>query len=118
MVELQREIAAGGDFVCEGRDQGTVAFPSAEVKIFLIASNAKRSRRRWQELREAGFSVDLEEIEQRQAERDRRDAIRPVGALRPADDAIVVDTDEMGVDQVVDTLEELVRERLAKNRHE
>jgi cytidylate kinase len=117
MVKLQREIASKGDFVCEGRDQGTVAFPDADVKIFLTASIANRSHRRWQELRESGFSVDVAEIESQQIERDRRDAVRPVGALRPADDAIVVDTDQMDIDQVVDKLESIVRQR-ASTRHE
>jgi cytidylate kinase len=111
MVELQRQIAQGGDFVCEGRDQGTVAFPRADVKIFLTASIANRSQRRWQELRDAGFPVEVTEIEQQQTERDRRDAVRPVGALRPADDAILVDTDQMDIDQVVDKLEMIVRQR-------
>jgi cytidylate kinase len=95
-----------------------VAFPHADVKIFLTASVAHRSHRRWQELRDAGFPVDLEQIKRQQTERDRRDAIRPVGALRPADDAIVVDTDSMDVEQVVDTLEKIVRQHRANSPHE
>jgi cytidylate kinase len=112
MVELQRKIAVSGNYVCEGRDQGTVAFPSAEVKFFLTASVAHRSRRRWQELCDAGFPVPLEELERQQTERDRRDASRPVGALRRADDALEFNTDDLSVDQVVDALENLVRQRM------
>lgn len=111
LVELQREIARGGDFVCEGRDQGTVAFPDAEVKIFLTASVARRTRRRWQELCDAGFPVPLEEIEKQQTERDRRDEIRPVGGLKRAANAIELDTDQLTIGQVVDALENIVRNR-------
>lgn len=118
MVDLQRLIAATGNFVCEGRDQGTVAFPNAELKFFLTASVGQRSRRRWQELCEAGFSTTLEEIEQQQTERDRRDEIRPVGALRRAADAIEFDTDNLKIDEVVAALEKIVRQKIKSNRHD
>jgi cytidylate kinase len=112
LVDLQRRIAAEGDFVCEGRDQGTVAFPNAEVKFFLTASVAQRSRRRWAELQAAGHGASLEEIERQQTERDRRDEIRPTGALRRAGDAIDVDTDHHSIDEVVAELERIVRQRM------
>ena len=118
LVEIQQKIAGSGNYVCEGRDQGTVAFPNAEVKIFLTASVARRSRRRWQELCDAGIPVAIEEIEQQQTERDRRDEIRPVGGLRRAADAIEVNTDQLSIDEVVEALEKIVRQRQARLQNE
>ena len=118
MVELQRRIAARGNFVCEGRDQGTVAFPNADVKFFLTASIARRSHRRWRELCDAGASASLEDIQRQQTERDRRDTARPVGGLRRAEDAIEIDTDQLEIDQVVENLEKIVRQRQAEQLHE
>ena len=112
LVELQRRIAASGNFVCEGRDQGTVAFPDAKVKIFLTASVGQRSQRRWQELRDAGYPDSLEEIERQQTERDRRDEVRPVGALRCATDAIDFNTDHLTINEVVTELEKIVRRQM------
>jgi cytidylate kinase len=109
LVELQRQIAAGRDIVTEGRDQGTVAFPRAECKIFLTASPRERARRRYEELRSRGESVSLEEILAQQADRDQRDATRPVGALIKAEDAAEVVTDGLSTDQVVERLERIVR---------
>ena len=79
LVELQRQIAAGRDTVTEGRDQGTVAFPYAECKIFLTASPAIRARRRYEELVARGEPATYEEVLAQQQDRDRRDAARPVG---------------------------------------
>ncbi len=112
LVELQRRIAASGNFVCEGRDQGTVAFPDAKVKIFLTASVGQRSQRRWQELRDAGYPDSLEEIERQQNERDRRDEVRPVGALRRATNAIDFNTDHLTINEVVTELEKIVRRQM------
>ena len=113
LVELQRTIAAGRDTVTEGRDQGTVAFPSAECKIFLTASPEERARRRMAELVARGEPITLEQVLAQQADRDRRDAARPVGALVKAPDAVEVWTDELTPEQVVDRLERIVRERVA-----
>lgn len=118
MVNLQRRIAREGDYVCEGRDQGTLAFPDADVKFFLTASIEQRSRRRFQELRDAGYPVDQNEIEQQQRERDHRDENRPVGGLRQAPDAVVVDSDQLDADEVVNTLEQYVRQKQNQIRHE
>src|SRR5207248_5497958 len=100
LVELQRQIAAGRDLVTEGRDQGTVAFPSAECKIFLTASRQERARRRYDELAARGETVTYDEILAQQDDRDQRDARRPVGALIKAADAIEVCTDGLSLDQV------------------
>lgn len=111
LVERQRQIASAADFVTEGRDQGTVAFPNAECKIFLTATPEERARRRVRDLASLGEEARFEEVLAAQNERDRRDAIRPVGALVRADDAIDVLTDGLTHEQVVDRLEELVRAR-------
>lgn len=109
LVELQRQIAAGRDIVTEGRDQGTVAFPQAECKIFLTASPLERARRRFSELVERGESVTLDEVLAQQTERDKRDAARPVGALVKAADAVEVVTDGLTLEEVVTQLEAIVR---------
>ena len=112
LVELQRQIAADRDTVTEGRDQGTVAFPDAQCKIFLTASPIERARRRHAELAERGARITLEEVLAQQADRDRRDAARPVGALLKAGDAVEVWTDGLSPEEVVLRLEEIVRQRV------
>jgi cytidylate kinase len=115
LVELQRVLAASGDFVSEGRDQGTVAFPQAECKFFLTASPLERARRRLRDLQSQGEPVALEQVLAAQERRDREDATRPVGPLVPAADAIQVSTDGMTLDQVVDRLEELARRKMGND---
>jgi cytidylate kinase len=115
LVELQRVLAASGDFVTEGRDQGTVAFPQAECKIFLTASPLERAQRRLRDLQSQGEPVSLDQVLAAQERRDRQDASRPVGPLVPAADAIQLSTDGMTLDQVVDRLEELARRKLLKD---
>jgi CMP/dCMP kinase len=112
LVELQRQIAAGQNVVTEGRDQGTVVFPRAECKIFLTASPLERARRRHLDLQTHGESITLDEVLADQNDRDRRDASRDVGPLKPADDAVEVNTDGLTADEVVDKLEALVRARM------
>ncbi len=113
LVELQQQLARGQDTVTEGRDQGTVAFPEAECKIFLTASPEERARRRHAELAARGEQVALQDVLAQQADRDRRDAARPVGALVKAADAVEVWTDGLAPEQVVDRLEAIVRQRIA-----
>ena len=114
LVELQRRIASTGDFVCEGRDQGTVAFPDAFCKIFLTASPNARAARRADQLKAAGHFVDYDQIVREQETRDQQDESRPIGRLQKADDAIEVNTDHQSIDEVVKTLVRLVQDRLAK----
>ena len=109
--ELQRREREKGDIVTEGRDQGTVVFPDAKCKIFLTATPQERARRRLLESRRRGEDVTLEEILAQQDERDRRDSERPLGRLAAAADALVVVSDGMTQDEVVDHLEELVRQK-------
>jgi cytidylate kinase len=110
LVKLQRAAAAGGDVVTEGRDQGTIAFPDADLKIFLTASPEERARRRLADLTAQGEPVTFEQVLAAQNRRDAEDQSRPVGALRPATDAIEVCTDGLTVDEVVDRLVSVVRQ--------
>ena len=114
MVSLQREIAELGNYVCEGRDQGTVAFPDAECKIFLTASPSERARRRYLQLLENGKSADLNQILASQTARDHRDETRSVGKLAKASDAIEVLTDGKPFEEVLDELVAIVKARLAR----
>ncbi len=104
LVDLQRQIANGRDIVTEGRDQGTVAFPAAECKIFLTAGRRERARRRYEELSIRGEPISFDEVLAQQDERDRRDAARPVGALVKASDAVEVPTDDLTLDEVVEQI--------------
>jgi cytidylate kinase len=105
LVQKQREFAARvGHLVTEGRDQGTVAFPDAEVKFFLDAAPEVRARRRHLELQQRGEYRSYREILKEIAERDRRDSTRAADPLRPAEGAIRVDTTNLTVDEMIDTL--------------
>jgi cytidylate kinase len=111
LVTLQRQAAQGKNMVTEGRDQGTVVFPDAACKFFLVADPVERARRRQREMQERGENVSLEAILAAQEERDRRDAERDLAPMKPAVDALVVDSTSLTVEQLVDTLEAHVRAR-------
>ncbi len=111
LVQRQRQLASGGNYVTEGRDQGTVVFPDAECKIFLTATAAERARRRHADLLSKGEQISLGEVLDAQQARDRQDQNREVGALIAAPGAVTVTTDRMTARQVVDHLEQLVRLR-------
>jgi CMP/dCMP kinase len=106
MVERQRTLFAAGDYVAEGRDIGTVVSPGARLKVFLTATDDERARRR-----AAETGDPLPEVLSAQSRRDARDRQREHGALRPADDAVEIDTTGLSVDEVVDRLVVLARER-------
>jgi len=110
LVALQRRIAAGHDVVMEGRDIGTVVLPNAEVKIFLQASPQERARRRVQERDGLDYEETLREI----IARDVRDSTRKVSPLNPAPDAIIIDTDQKSLTEVISEAIDLVKERLRK----
>lgn len=114
LCDLQREIAARENVVTEGRDQATVVFPGAECKIYLTASEEVRAQRRYEDLLARGEQVTLGEVLAKQQQRDLRDVKREIGGLRQAKDSIVVNTDGMTPDEVVDRLEEIVRSRMAE----
>lgn len=111
MKKVQRSMAEGSDVVTEGRDQGSVVFPQAELKIFLTASAEERARRRHREEIDRGQSATLEAVLEAQSRRDDADRTRPVGAMLPADDAVVLETDGMSPEQVIDRLVALLEAR-------
>ena len=113
LVDLQRRIASSGNFVCEGRDQGTVAFPDAFCKVFLTASANSRAKRRSEQLQAAGHFVDFDQIVREQETRDIQDRNREIGRLQKASDAIEVNTDQLTIDEVVAKLAKIVRDRMA-----
>jgi len=109
LVQWQRQIAAGRDMVCEGRDQGTIVFPDAACKFFMVADPLERARRRQREMASRGEIVDLQAVLQSQEERDRRDAARDLAPMVPAPDALLLDTTHLSMDQVVEHMEREVR---------
>ena len=111
LVERQRQIAASGGIVMDGRDAGSVVLPDAECKFFLTASLAARAGRRHRELLSQGLRVDIAEVEREMASRDAQDEMRAVGALRVPEGALVVDTTGLGVAEVVEQLLQVSRER-------
>jgi len=113
MKRAQRRMAAGIDVVTEGRDQGTEVFPHADLKVFLTASADERARRRYAEELDRGGARSLEAVKRAQAARDQGDRDRPVGAMRPAADAVLLETDGLSREQVVDRLVALVEARRA-----
>jgi len=111
MKRIQRRLAQDVDVVTEGRDQGTEVFPHAEVKVFLTASPEERARRRHREEADRGAVSNLESVRRALVTRDEGDRSRPVGAMRPAADAVVLDTDGLSRDEVVERLAALVTAR-------
>lgn len=112
LVDAQRELAAGEDsVVVEGRDIGTVVLPDADVKIFLTASAETRARRRNDQNIAAGLPDDYETVLADVRRRDHLDSTRAVSPLRPADDAVIVDTSDMNQEQVIAHLLDLVQQR-------
>ncbi|NPD32466.1 (d)CMP kinase [Berryella wangjianweii] len=114
LVDQQRAIGAGGDFVVEGRDIGTVVFPQAEVKVFLTASNEERARRRVAQNAERGVgSVDFDEVLADIVARDARDEARAASPLVAADDAALIDSTRFSRDEVVARICALAAEKLS-----
>jgi cytidylate kinase len=109
LVMLQRAFAAKRPTVAEGRDMGTVVFPSAKCKIFLDASIEERTRRRAAELQAKGIAVDVDSLREEIRVRDEKARTRAVAPLRRAGDAILVDTTDLAIDEVVDKIVRLAR---------
>jgi len=107
MLRLQRKLAEQGNVVMDGRDIGTHVLPDAEVKIFLTASVQERALRRWKELRAKGKDAQLSDMEKEIAERDHRDMNRETAPLRQAEDAVLIDTTGIPIDQVVERILEI-----------
>ena len=115
LVAMQREMGSRGGVVMDGRDIGTVVFPDADLKIFLVADPATRARRRYDELRAAGHDVSLAEIERNIRERDHLDQTREISPLRQAPDAIVLDNSNMTLDEQMAWVEAVLREKHASD---
>lgn len=111
LVQLQQELASSQNVVMDGRDIGTVVLPDAQVKIYLTASVEVRARRRFLELQEKGEPAVFETIAAEIAERDHRDMTREVSPLKLADDAVLVDTSDMTIEEVTERILAIVREK-------
>lgn len=111
LIARQKAFATPSGLVADGRDMGTVIFPDAPLKIYLTASAAERALRRYKQLKDKGLGANLAALSQDIAERDRRDASRPIAPLRPADDAQIIDSTSMSIDAVVARVLELAAQR-------
>ena len=114
MVELQRQMGAAGGVILDGRDIGTVVFPEADFKFFMIADVDERAQRRWQELQERGRAVTLQAVKDELIWRDNNDSSRKISPLKKADDAIEVDTTKMSIEQQVDFLYDYIINHMEK----
>ena len=112
LVSLQQEIAADMDVIMDGRDIGTVVLPNAEVKIYLTASANVRAKRRYKELQEKGESCDLTQIEKDIIARDEQDMNREISPLRQAEDAVLVDSSDMTIEEVVNCLIDIIKKKM------
>ncbi|MCX6136995.1 MAG: (d)CMP kinase [Ignavibacteriales bacterium] len=112
MVNEQRALGATGGIVMDGRDIGTVVFPNAELKVFMIADPRERARRRQKELAEKGIKIDEDVLVAELLERDNRDSTRSASPLRKADDAVVLDTTALTIQQQVDAIVLRAMERM------
>ncbi len=110
LLPIQRQLASQTPSVAEGRDTGTVVFPDAQLKFFLTASLEERARRRQKELKQKGMNLPLEEVMQQERERDLRDSTRAVAPLRKPDDAIVIDSTNLTIEEMVELMQRHVEE--------
>lgn len=111
LVAQQREMARNEDVIMDGRDIGSVVFPDADVKFFMTASPEVRAERRYRELRGKGVEVSFEEVKANVEKRDYIDSHREVSPLRQTEDAVVVDNSDMTVEEEVEMMEQVVRQR-------
>ena len=114
LVDLQRQLAAKDNVVMDGRDIGTHVLPDADLKIYLTASCQTRALRRFNELREKGVLCSLQDVEEDIRKRDRQDMEREISPLRMAEDAVLLDSSDLTVDEVLEKMESLVRTRYEK----
>ena len=114
MVELQQGLAATTSVVMDGRDIGTVVLPNAEVKIYLTESSALRAKRRYEELVAKGMECDLATLQKEIEERDYRDMNRETSPLRQADDAVLLDTSDLNINEVVAAMQQIIIEKIGE----
>lgn len=108
LVDLQRKFATGKDIVMEGRDITTVVFPNADVKIYLTAEQEERANRRYKEMIEKGMDITFEEVYESIKKRDHNDTTKEYGALKIAEDAIVIDSTNMTIEEVYERVKEII----------
>jgi len=114
MVDIQRSLAASVNVIMDGRDIGTVVLPHADLKIYLTAGTLVRAERRYKELTLKNISCDIHEIEKDIKERDYQDMNREVSPLRQAEDAVLLDTSDLTIDEVVEKIIHLFKEKTSK----
>ncbi len=114
LLEIQRKIAEGKDVIMEGRDIGTTVFPNADVKIYLDATPEERAKRRMLQNKEKGIETSYEEVLENIKDRDKRDSTRKVSPLKKAEDAIYIDSSDMTIDEVVNKVITLIKEKYKK----
>ncbi|TCT15002.1 cytidylate kinase [Natranaerovirga pectinivora] len=112
LVELQRKLSEEGNVIMDGRDIGTYVLPNADLKIYLTASIFERAKRRWTELLEKGEDIDLKRVESEIEARDNKDMNREIAPLRKAEDAVVVDTSDLTIDEVVEKIISIYTKRI------
>mgnify|MGYP004646854639 CR=1 FL=1 len=110
MVDVQRKLAVGKNVIVEGRDIGTVVFPNADIKIYLDANEEIRAKRRYKENMENGIETTYEEVLENVKMRDYNDMHKKVGALKKAEDAIVIDSSNLSIEEVVKKIEDIIKE--------
>ncbi len=111
LLSLQQALGRSGGVVAEGRDMGTVVFPEASLKFYLNASEQVRARRRYQEMAQRGYAVDPKGIQDDLASRDRRDAQRELAPMQKPDDAVCLDSTDLTLEQVLDTIVDKIHQR-------
>ena len=116
MVELQRKIAKGKNVIVEGRDIGTVVFPNADLKIYLDANEEIRAKRRYKESLKKGIDITYEEVLKHIKWRDKNDKSKEVGALKKADDAVVIDTSYKTIDEVVEEIKGIIKNKIKEKK--
>ena len=117
LVELQRKMAEKDSVIMDGRDIGTYVLPNADVKIFQVASVEKRAERRYKENQEKGIACTYEDVVADVEKRDRIDSSRAFAPLKPADDAIHLDTSDLTIDEVVDAVNKIIDQKLMEKKN-
>ena len=115
LVKRQRRFLQPPGLVADGRDMGTVIFPHADLKVFLTASAEIRAERRYKQLKEKGERVKLSRLFREIKARDLRDQSRSIAPLRPAEDAVIIDSSQLSIDRVLDQIKDMVKERGISN---
>lgn len=112
-MRRQRAFRTAPGLIADGRDMGTVVFPTASAKLYLTASAQERAQRRYNQLQDKGFDVNIERLLAEIIERDDRDMNRPVAPLVPAEDALVIDTSDKGIDEVLELALNFIKQKLS-----